>query len=130
MQDTIATITIDRLRLHCNHGVLEQERLVGNEFDVTVVFDYDASKAVLSDNIFSAISYTEVIDAMVSCMSGYLRRLPFFTFLLLSLPFGRAELGNGLLMGLPVCGSISTKSNCLRSRLACATCTLTLSPRR
>ena len=45
MQDTIATITIDRLRLHCNHGVLEQERLVGNEFDVTVVFDYDASSA-------------------------------------------------------------------------------------
>ena len=64
MQDTIATITIDRLRLHCNHGVLEQERLVGNEFDVTVVFDYDASKAVLSDNIFSAISYTEVIDVI------------------------------------------------------------------
>lgn len=64
MQDTIATITIDRLRLHCNHGVLEQERLVGNEFDVSVVFDYDASMAVLSDNIFSAISYTEVIDVI------------------------------------------------------------------
>ena len=64
MQDTIATITIDKLRLHCNHGVLEQERVVGNEFDVTVVFSYDATKAVMSDNIFSAISYAEVITVI------------------------------------------------------------------
>ncbi len=69
MQDTIATITIDKLRLHCNHGVLEQERVVGNEFDVTVVFNYDATKAVMSDNIFSAISYAEVIAVIRRTMS-------------------------------------------------------------
>ena len=68
MQDTIATITIDKLRLHCNHGVLEQERVVGNEFDVTVVFSYDATKAVMSDNIFSAISYAEVITVITRTM--------------------------------------------------------------
>lgn len=68
MQDTIATITIDKLRLHCNHGVLEQERVVGNEFDVTVVLSYDATKAVMSDNIFSAISYAEVITIITRTM--------------------------------------------------------------
>lgn len=68
MQDTIATITIDKLRLHCNHGVLEQERVVGNEFDVTVVFSYDATKAVMSDSIFSAISYAEVITVITRTM--------------------------------------------------------------
>lgn len=68
MQDTIATITIDKLRLHCNHGVLEQERVVGNEFDVTVVFSYDATNAVMSDNIFSAISYAEVITVITRTM--------------------------------------------------------------
>ncbi len=68
MQDTIATITIDKLRLHCNHGVLEQERVVGNEFDVTVAFSYDATKAVMSDNIFSAISYAEVITVITRTM--------------------------------------------------------------
>lgn len=69
MQDTIATITIDKLRLLCNHGVLEQERVVGNEFDVTVVFNYDATKAVMSDNIFSAISYAEVITVIRRTMA-------------------------------------------------------------
>ena len=68
MQDSIATITIEKLRLHCNHGVLEQERVVGNEFDVTVVFSYDATKAVMSDNIFSAISYAEVITVITRTM--------------------------------------------------------------
>lgn len=68
MQNTIATITIDKLRLHCNHGVLEQERIVGNEFDVTVVFSYDASKAILSDNVYSAISYAEVIAVVKRTM--------------------------------------------------------------
>ncbi len=64
MQDTIATITIDKLRLHCNHGVLEQERVVGNEFDITVIFSYDATKAILNDNLLSAISYAEAVDVI------------------------------------------------------------------
>lgn len=64
MQSSIATITIDKLRLHCNHGVLEQERVVGNEFDVTVVFSYDASTAIMYDNIANAINYADVVDVI------------------------------------------------------------------
>ncbi len=68
MQGTIATITIDRLRLHCYHGVLEQEHIVGNEFDFTVVFSYDATKAIISDNVLVAISYAEVVAVIRRAM--------------------------------------------------------------
>ena len=33
-------ITVDRLRLFARHGVMEQERRVGNEFEVTLRITY------------------------------------------------------------------------------------------
>ena len=68
MGRTIATITIDRLRLYCHHGVLAQERTVGNEFDVTAVLEYDATEAVKSDDIAKAVNYAEAVKAISNAM--------------------------------------------------------------
>ena len=68
MGRTIATITIDRLRLYCHHGVLAQERAVGNEFDVTAVMEYDAAEAVKSDDIAQALNYAEAVRVISDTM--------------------------------------------------------------
>lgn len=53
-----ARITIDGLRMHAAHGVFEQERLCGNDFEVSVAMevDYDGS-----DRLNSTVSYADVI---------------------------------------------------------------------
>ena len=39
------------MRFHAFHGVLSQERLVGNDYEVTVVMDSDIAAAALSDDV-------------------------------------------------------------------------------
>lgn len=56
------TISIDRLRIYARHGVMEQERLVGNMFEVSVSVDYPADTAVATDNIDATVNYAEAID--------------------------------------------------------------------
>lgn len=57
-----ATITLDRLRFFAHHGVMAQERKVGNDFEVTVTVTYDASKAAETDDIAAAINYAEIVE--------------------------------------------------------------------
>ncbi len=61
-----ATITIDRLRLHANHGVMDQERRCGNEFEVTVTIDIDYNG---SDSIDATVNYAEAIELIRTEMS-------------------------------------------------------------
>lgn len=56
---TFSTLTLHRMHFHALHGVLPQERIVGNDYDVTVVMDLDLSDAVASDNIADTINYAE-----------------------------------------------------------------------
>lgn len=57
-----ATITLDRLRFFAHHGVMAQERKVGNDFEVTVTVTYDASEAAETDDITAAINYAEIVE--------------------------------------------------------------------
>ncbi len=50
------TITLSKLRIYAHHGVLAQERTVGNWFEVTVSVTFPCT-AVESDNIDSTINY-------------------------------------------------------------------------
>ena len=62
-------ITIDRLSLFARHGVMQQERTVGNEFTVSAVMHYDATKAMSSDNIEHALNYAVAVDVIKAQMS-------------------------------------------------------------
>lgn len=65
-----ATIEIDRLRVWARHGVLEQERVVGNEFEVSVRLDYPpALKAVETDCVDDTLNYAVVIELIQSVMA-------------------------------------------------------------
>ena len=56
------------MRFHAFHGVLPQERLVGNDYEVTVVMDSDIAAAALSDDVADTINYAEVYEVVRQVM--------------------------------------------------------------
>jgi len=57
------TIELKGLRIYAHHGVMEQERKVGNTFEVTASLTYPvACDAEISDNLDGTINYAEVAE--------------------------------------------------------------------
>ena len=61
-------IDIDRLLVYARHGVDEQERRVGNAFEVSLRLYYDITAAADDDDIALAINYAEVVDVVNAVM--------------------------------------------------------------
>lgn len=57
------TVKIDRLRIHACHGVMQQERIVGNEFEVSLALALkpEAIRAAETDDLRHTLSYADVI---------------------------------------------------------------------
>jgi len=55
-------ITIHDVRLHARHGVMEQERAVGADYEVTLRVGYDVSRAMTTDDIADTISYARLYE--------------------------------------------------------------------
>ena len=53
----LMTITLDSLRFYAYHGVGAQERVVGNDFEVTVSGDIDP---IYTDNLDATVSYADI----------------------------------------------------------------------
>lgn len=58
------TIEVNDMRLYANHGVMEQERLVGNEFEVTVHLVLDSDAEFGADDLESTVNYATVCDVI------------------------------------------------------------------
>ena len=69
MKVTQSHITLDRLRFFARHGVMEQERTVGNEFEVSDNLVYDATRAMESDDIADAVSYADAAGVIAREMT-------------------------------------------------------------
>ena len=66
----MVTIEVVRLSVHAFHGVGEQERVVGNDFEVSVSLDYPpAEKAVVTDDLDSTLDYGELIEIIRNVMA-------------------------------------------------------------
>ncbi|MDE6370139.1 MAG: dihydroneopterin aldolase [Duncaniella sp.] len=63
------TVEINELRLFAHHGVMEQERIVGNEFTVTVHLRYPMHKAIHDDNLDGTLNYAEAVEVICREMS-------------------------------------------------------------
>ena len=61
-------IYIDSLRMHAFHGVLEQEKIVGNDYIVSVKLEYPLQNACQTDALCDTINYAAVADAIVEEM--------------------------------------------------------------
>lgn len=55
------TVRLEKCRFFARHGVMTQERTVGNEFEVTVAVDYNAS-IFNGDDISATISYADLYE--------------------------------------------------------------------
>ena len=53
-------IYLRNVRFHAFHGVLPQEGIVGNDYLVYLVLDYDFSSAMKTDDLQGTINYAEV----------------------------------------------------------------------
>ena len=63
-----STITLRNMRFHAYHGVLPQERIVGNDYVVTIVMDVDFTEATLSDDVADTLNYAEVYEVVKQTM--------------------------------------------------------------
>ena len=64
------TITIDGMRLYAYHGVMEQERRVGNMFEVSVSLTYHVdNNTEITDSLAGTINYAEVAEIIGREMS-------------------------------------------------------------
>ena len=66
------------LKMYCNHGVLPQERVVGNLFGADLRLYYDASEAMATDCIDAALNYaavTEVVKAQMAIPSALIEHV-------------------------------------------------------
>lgn len=61
-------IEINKLRIRAYHGVADQERVVGNIFEVTVQLAYPLERAMETDNVAHTLNYGEVVDVITSEM--------------------------------------------------------------
>ena len=59
-----SSIHIDGIRLHAMHGVLPQEQVTGNDYNVDINVGYDIAKAMLTDNVADTLNYAEVYNTI------------------------------------------------------------------
>lgn len=56
-------ISVKGLRIYAHHGVMEQERKVGNDFEVNIELDVPASdRAMVTDNLADTVNYARVVE--------------------------------------------------------------------
>lgn len=63
------TIEINGLYVRANHGVMAQERVVGNDFEVDLRLVYPSAEAVESDRLDATLNYAEVVDEVKRVMA-------------------------------------------------------------
>ena len=61
-------VTLRGLRFHAYHGMLEQEKVVGNDYEVSVKMSYDMRRAIATDNVADALNYAEVYEVVKRVM--------------------------------------------------------------
>lgn len=62
-------VSLDGLRFHAFHGVLPQERTVGNDYVVDVRAGYDVSSACLTDEVGDTLNYARMFDIVKAEMT-------------------------------------------------------------
>lgn len=64
-----STIELCSLTFHAYHGVLSEERLLGNTFTVDLTIEADISQAVATDGLSGTINYAEAYEVVKNEMN-------------------------------------------------------------
>jgi dihydroneopterin aldolase len=62
-------ILVEGIRLYCYHGCLQEEALIGSEYEVDVIMETDFSKAAESDELNQTIDYVVVYNIVKEQMA-------------------------------------------------------------
>ena len=62
-------ISLDGLRFHAFHGVLPQERQIGNDYVVSLRAGYDVGTAALTDDVADTLNYAAVFNVVKAEMA-------------------------------------------------------------
>lgn len=68
MKKLCGTIEINRLRLHACHGVNTLEKILGNEFEVSVAIDCEMDGALRDDRLDATVNYADIIETIKDTM--------------------------------------------------------------
>lgn len=58
------TIEFNKIRFYARHGVMEQERIVGNDFEVSIRVNYPFNAAMESDNLNDTLNYATLYETV------------------------------------------------------------------
>jgi len=61
-------IALEGMKFHAYHGVYEQEKISGNDFEVDLYVRLDYERAAMSDNIHNTISYEDFYNVVAETM--------------------------------------------------------------
>ena len=61
-------IRLNKVRFYAYHGVMEQERVVGGWYELTLTIDYPFQGAMLSDDVADTLDYAAVYEVVSSEM--------------------------------------------------------------
>ena len=62
-------IYLDEMRFYAYHGVMEQERLVGGEYSVSLAVEADLTEAVRTDDVANTVNYAALYEVVKSEMA-------------------------------------------------------------
>lgn len=62
-------IFLRNLRFHASHGVMPQERVTGNDYEVSLRIGYDLSRAMHTDDVVDTLNYADVYRLVEQEMS-------------------------------------------------------------
>ena len=62
-------IYLDDMRFYAYHGVMEQERLVGGEYSVSLAVEADLTEAVHTDDVANTVNYAALYEVVKSEMA-------------------------------------------------------------
>lgn len=57
-------IRLNNIRLYARHGVMEQERVVGGHFAVTLTVGYDFTRAMRTDDVADTLNYAQLFEVV------------------------------------------------------------------
>ena len=62
-------IYLDEMHFYAYHGVMEQERLVGGEYSVSLIVEADLAEAARTDDVADTINYATLYELVKSEMA-------------------------------------------------------------
>lgn len=62
-------IEIKKLRVHAFIGISQQEKTVGNDFEVSIKISYPMSRALINDDLWGTIDYSGIVKIAQEVMS-------------------------------------------------------------